>query len=970
MENRNNVNPFRRNLSKTSESMHNSTVQKNINDNPFFENDEESEALAKRSDDMFDKFSSKREDKVKLMLEKEASRLDKKYPGGGIKKQRIITYDILQEASPDYFDKYLKDAVFYSSIIRTRLAENEKSEIIAKAQTNPVDDAMQERAFGVVNSLALDVIGEYRGIDRKILLCMIINEILGFSVLDPLWRCKKIDEIICNGPFDVQVEVRGKLYKVPSCKFESVDHMETLLLKLYEAVGKVYSPMTPLIKGRLHDNSRIYAVHPVVAPDGPNFNIRKHPESFWTPKDLVERKSASKELMTDLGNLIYNGASFLVIGGVSTGKAEILSTPIPTPSGWTTIGEINPGDKVFDHKGNSSTVKAIHPQPERDVYAVKFSNNQISYVSKDHNWFVHDSSEKTIKSRIVETKDKVLSTPLASNVKDFYDTQANKIFKKTAREKFRKNLTNFKGSAQSFYISMFNNFNLPIPSLISSKFKVMTTDDLINAGIKNEDGFKFKVPLLETPVIYEDEKTLKELPIHPYILGIWLGCGNARAGSISCSEDKVKFFNSFLREEIFTPLKQKNKWKVNVPDFTANLKNLGIFQKTTAEGIKKAIPIEYKTASLEVRRMLTAGLFDSIGSIVTGNGNWRLTVNLKSLIIDCVQVAASLGYKVVVDPTLEFDENSKNEWFIEIPTYTPLGFLPSLVKEAEENFVEDEDLKQGMLSIVDVYKIYNRKERMVCLTVDSEDNTYMSENSFITTHNTSMLNALTGFLKEDVRLITIEDNIEMKPNPKKFKAAAMETRPARPDKKEDINVSIRDLVRAATQMRPDSIIVGEVTGPEALDLVNALNTGQYGAATVHANSEEEGLYRLSSLMGQTGEVVGDGALPLIASAFDIFIYLEHFPIDGSRRIMSISEVASRPRRDANGNLELPLNPLWKFETKGINADGVVVGEYVKVGEISEERRRRRHLDLMAPLTWDDLVKLSDIPEEFKENKKK
>lgn len=918
--NNNSTNPFRKNLSnpinKNKNTMDAGLAQ-------FLEEDEELLAVqrAKQENKNISSFTQNRKDQIAVMIENEANRLNKMYPGGGIKKQRILTYEILEAAPEDYFDKYLKDALFYSDLIRTRIAESDKSEMIAKAQANPTDDAIQDRAFGVVNTLALDLIDNYRGIEKKILLAMIINEILGFSVIDPLWRDKKIDEIICNGPFDIQIEIRGQLYKVPSCQFASVEHLEALLLRLFEGVGKVYSQTSPLIKGRLHDNSRIFATHPVVSPEGPNFNIRKHPDRYWTPSDLIEKNSASQELMEELGNMIYRGASFLIIGGTSTGKAEILSTPIPTPNGWTTIGQIKPNDEVFDHYGNISKVLAIHPQSPKQVYAVEFTNNEIAYVDANHNWYV-----SSYKSR---------------------DQQYNK------------------------------------PPLYS----VMTTEEIMQSKLKVNNHFNFRVPVLKKAVNYYDEDTIETLPIHPYLLGLWLGDGNSSEAMLTGLKEDIDeynlFFNSINLGNIFktTDSENKQQWKIDYSNMRNKLKDLNILQKNKnkEDGSQKHIPEIYKTASIEARKLLIAGLIDSDGWVDTKKGSWVFTNTNERLVNDYIQVAASLGYIVNKGKKKQkyytYDKKRKSEkpsWEAKITTSDSLGLLPRKVKQHKKifkDYISDSILTNGEIAIKNIYKVEGRVEEMVCLTVDSPDNTYMSENSFITTHNTSLLNALTGYYKNDIRIVTIEDNIEMKPNPKKYLAAAMETRPARPDKKEDLGVTIRDLVRASTQMRPDAVIVGETTGPEALDLVNALNTGHFGASTVHANSEEEGLYRLSSLMGQTGEVVGDGALPLIAAAFDFFIYLEHFPIDGSRRIMSISEVAPRPRRDANGNLELPLNQLWRFETEGIDRNGKIVGKYKKVGEFSEERKRRRHLDLTDPLSWDELVELSKIDEESLKKKK-
>lgn len=99
-----------------------------------------------------------------------------------------------------------------------------------------------------------------------------------------------------------------------------------LIERLYGAIGKTVAKTTPIVDGRLHDNSRMAVIHPAVAPNGPNFVIRRHKEEYISPAQLVEWGSASQELMTFLGNLIYKGCSVLVIGGTSTGKTTLMSS--------------------------------------------------------------------------------------------------------------------------------------------------------------------------------------------------------------------------------------------------------------------------------------------------------------------------------------------------------------------------------------------------------------------------------------------------------------------------------------------------------------------------------------------------------------------------------------------------------------------------------------------------------------------
>lgn len=238
------------------------------------------------------------------------------------------------------------------------------------------------------------------------------------------------------------------------------------------------------------------------------------------------------------------------------------------------------------------------------------------------------------------------------------------------------------------------------------------------------------------------------------------------------------------------------------------------------------------------------------------------------------------------------------------------------------------------------------------------------------TGKTTLLNALTGFIRENKRGLTLEDNLELKPHPYKKWAAAMETIDPKPGAANDSGVTMRNLVRAATQLRPETIIIGEVTDSAAYDLCQALNTGHDGASTVHANDANEGMYRLMSLISQSELVKEHAAYDLIAAAFDIVICVERFTnIDGSRKIVSVSEVDSRPTTDSEGNKMLGVTPLWEFEADSERtiAENKVVGQWNQVGELSERTRKKLFLDLRPKKTWEELKKVAWIdPKDLEE----
>lgn len=173
---------------------------------------------------------------------------------------------------------------------------------------------------------------------------------------------------------------------------------------------------------------------------------------------------------------------------------------------------------------------------------------------------------------------------------------------------------------------------------------------------------------------------------------------------------------------------------------------------------------------------------------------------------------------------------------------------------------------------------------------------------------TTFLNALSSYIPHDERIITIEDSAELQitqiPN-----IVRLETRNATASSGESKKIGIQSLIRSSLRMRPDRIIVGEVRGAEALDMLQAMNTGHDGSlSTGHANSAEDMLSRLETMVLQ-----GEAALPLkairqqISSAVDIMIHLSRLR-DHSRKTMMVSEIL--PHLDENGDIR--LNPLFEF----------------------------------------------------------
>jgi pilus assembly protein CpaF len=188
---------------------------------------------------------------------------------------------------------------------------------------------------------------------------------------------------------------------------------------------------------------------------------------------------------------------------------------------------------------------------------------------------------------------------------------------------------------------------------------------------------------------------------------------------------------------------------------------------------------------------------------------------------------------------------------------------------------------------------------------------------------TTLLNCLSNFIPDDERIITIEDSAELKLQQQHV--VRLETRP--PNIEDKGTVTQRDLVRNALRMRPDRIVLGEVRGGEALDMMQAMNTGHDGSlSTVHANSARDALSRVETMMLMSGVNLPERAMrEQISSALDIVVHLSRLS-DGTRRLLEFSEVTGM-----EGNT-ITTQLLFQYKQRGVEY-GRVIGEFSATGVI-------------------------------------
>lgn len=205
---------------------------------------------------------------------------------------------------------------------------------------------------------------------------------------------------------------------------------------------------------------------------------------------------------------------------------------------------------------------------------------------------------------------------------------------------------------------------------------------------------------------------------------------------------------------------------------------------------------------------------------------------------------------------------------------------------------------------------------------------------------TTLLNILSGFIPDNERIVTIEDSAELQMQ--QPHVVRLETRPANIEGKGEVGA--RGLVKNALRMRPDRIIVGEVRGAEALDMLQAMNTGHDGSlTTIHANSPRDALSRVENMVSMSGITFPIKALrSQVASAVDVVVQVSRLE-DGKRKIVSVQEI-----NGMEGEI-VTMSELFRFEREGLDEHNNVLGELRPTGIVPAFHNELRSKGIELPV---------------------
>jgi hypothetical protein len=371
-----------------------------------------------------------------------------------------------------------------------------------------------------------------------------------------------------------------------------------------------------------------------------------------------------------------NGWLYMLNGYPNEGKAESIYTDIPTPNGFVKMGDIKSGDLVYDETGNPCRVTfATEIMYDHPCYEIIFCDNTKTICDENHLWKVYSREARASRNRHIRKEPRTANT---------------------------------KGIDQQHLMVQ--------PKIVNTKY--------IFENQKSSDSNKNNFSVDNALPINNPKANL---PLHPYVLGIWLGDGDTGGNGITMSDpDAIEVFKfiSDLNYEV-RKLKVKYRWSL-----------IGIYdvmKKLNLRG-NKHIPEEYFTASIEQRLELLQGIMDTDGTIHE-DGKCELSLSDKKLARDAHTLISGLGIKVSFYCNKSFlnGKNKKDRYRMRFITDLPVFKL----KRKLEYIRKDLHIRHTYRTIFSVKKVDSVPVR--CIQVDSENRLYLTTRSYIPTHNSSVM---------------------------------------------------------------------------------------------------------------------------------------------------------------------------------------------------------------------------------------
>lgn len=407
----------------------------------------------------------------------------------------------------------------------------------------------------------------------------------------------------------------------------------------------------------------------------------------------------------DMAALSVHQRHLLVTGLSNQGKALATDTPIPTPSGWTTMGELQVGDQVFGLDGRPCNVTgAFDVMHDHECFDVEFSDGTVITADAEHLWF----TETTVSRRSARA----------------WQERPEYVAPRGTDQRHKREMASVKTTAQ-----------------IAATVRHVTVS-------RNEANHSIPVA---APIQLADV----DLPLDPYTLGYWLGDGSSAGARLTCGDDDVAHVTDELTGAglHWRARRERTAWSVTFSTHpldriagrsgrsaTNVLRQLGVLHN-------KHIPAAYLRASESQRRALLAGLLDSDGTINPKEGMVEFGVCSQQLADGFAELAQSLGFKIRRSTKRVKGKTEATSTCHKV-TFRPRLQVFRLKRKADLVWIGKTDWKSGRRYIVDVWPAPSVPVR--CIAVDSPDHLFLASRAFIATHNTAAVRSLALWVALDV----------------------------------------------------------------------------------------------------------------------------------------------------------------------------------------------------------------------------
>ena len=703
--------------------------------------------------------------------------------------------------------------------------------------------------------------------ERTAITKAILDETVGFGPLERLLADPFITEIMVNGPRSVFVERNGIIQSEPDVVFMNDDHVRHIIDRVVAPLGRRIDESSPMVDARLPDGSRVNAVVPPLSLNGPTMTIRRFRKTPFSIDDLIRNGTLTEEMALFLRACVTSKLSVLVSGGTGSGKTTLLNV----------LAGFVPHDERIITVEDSAELQfaSVHP------HVLRMEARPANLEGKGEvtiRQLVRNALRMRPNRIIVGEVRGAEALDMLQAMNTGHEGSMTTVHANSTRDAFARLETMVlwaEGAAQ-----------LPLAAI---REQLASAIDIVIQQNRMLGGERKIVSISEVQGIKRGDLILKDIFVyeHKGVSDTGRVFGDfTPTGVVPKALPRLRRYNAEVAPSMFTPHYIESELGFELfrnPDITEIMVNGPDTVYIEANG---------KLQRLEHLRFRDEQhLLNVINTIVAPLGR---RIDESSPTVDA-RLPDGSRVNVVIDPLS-----------LQGPVLTIRRFRPAAFTSDE--LVERQALSAEMLEFL-------RGCVIAKLNILISGGTGSGK--------TTYLNALSAFIPDHERLVTIEDAAELrlaKPH-----VVRLEARP--PDQYGDGEVTIRQLVRNALRMRPDRIIVGEVRGAEALDMLQAMNTGHEGSmTTVHANSPRDAFARLETmaLFAESG-LTHSAVREQMANTVQIVVQPGRL-VDGQRRCLDIAEVIGLD----DGRVQ--VRSIWRWEQTNIAA-GVAHGRFAATGYI-------------------------------------